>query len=65
MKPRHYWMAVTSDKYELPICVEESCEALARKLGKSVSVIKTNEHRHRNGKRNGYKIVKALIDTED
>ena len=26
------WMAVTPDKYELPVCVEESCEDLARTL---------------------------------
>lgn len=41
------WLAVTPDNFELPICVEESAEALARRL--SVNVISIHKQiRRRN-----------------
>lgn len=52
------WMAVTADKYELPIAVECSSYALAKKLGTSQSNIKSKESRKASGISCGYKVVK-------
>lgn len=44
------WVMTTADKYEFPLCVEASAEALARKMGVSKSTVLTREHR---GRKNG------------
>lgn len=54
------WMAVTADRYELPICVEKSRNALAGKLGvkpQTVSRALWREKRGIAGARRGYRIV--------
>ena len=30
---RYFWLAVTADEYELPLAVEDTAAALARRLG--------------------------------
>ncbi len=41
------WVMTTTDKYEFPLCVEGSAEALARKMGVSASTVLTREFRGR------------------
>ena len=51
------WMAVTADRFELPLCVEESATLLARKLHTTESTIRSRRSRQNNGKICGYRIV--------
>jgi hypothetical protein len=51
------WMAVTADRLELPICVEESVTLLARRLHTTESTIRSRRSRQNNGKICGYRIV--------
>lgn len=59
------YMAVEDDEYELPVFIEESRMALARKLG----VSKTTVFRYYNGKtkesKTGYRFIEVEIDEED
>ena len=32
-KQRYLWLAVTADEYELPLVIEDTAAALARRLG--------------------------------
>jgi hypothetical protein len=50
-------MAVTADRFELPLCVEESATLLARKLHTTESTIRSRRSRQNNGKICGYRIV--------
>ena len=38
---QYLWMAVTEDKYELPIAVSDTCAELARKVGRENSTVKS------------------------
>ena len=51
------WMAVTADRFELPLCVEESTTLLARRLHTTESTIRSRRSRQNNGKICGYRIV--------
>lgn len=51
------WMAVTADRLELPICVEESATILARKLHTTESTVRARKLRQNSGKICGYRIV--------
>lgn len=51
------WMAVTADRFELPLCVEESATLLARRLHTTESTIRSRRSRQNNGKICGYRIV--------
>lgn len=51
------WMAVTADRFELPLCVEESATILARKLHTTESTVRARKLRQNSGKICGYKIV--------
>lgn len=42
------WIAATADRYEFPIYIENSAEALARKMNISRGSILSMEHRGRN-----------------
>lgn len=53
------YMAVTADKYELPICVEDSVHDLAKWAGISDNTLSSNLSKHKNGKNRGYKFVKV------
>lgn len=57
------WLAVTTDRLELPIAVEDTAEKLAKKLGITISgLFKAIEYC--NGSRSGYKIEKVEIEKE-
>lgn len=47
-KQRYLWMAVTADEYELPLAVEDTAAALARRLGVSENTVRTVESRGKN-----------------
>lgn len=53
------WVMTTADKYEFPLCVEASAEALARKMGVSKSTVLTRERRGRKNGQPGTKRKKA------
>ena len=55
------WMAVTLDKYELPVAIADTAEALGKLLGVSGSTVQSAVSR---AKRYGYKCryVKVVID---
>lgn len=55
------WMAVTPDKYELPVAVADSAIELGKKLGVSKNTIYSCIS---HAKKNGYKsvYVKVVID---
>lgn len=44
------WMAVTADRFELPLCVEESATILARKLHTTESTVRARKLRQNSGK---------------
>lgn len=51
-------MAVTPDKYELPIAIEDSALSLAIRMGTTENNIASRAHRNHSGVRKGYKVVK-------
>lgn len=58
------WIAVTADEYELPICVENTAEKLARRLGTSRTAVNTKCCKKYGGKYSGYRIVR-IEDSEE
>lgn len=59
------WMAVTSDKYELPLAVEDSADELAKKLSITRTAVYSREYvirkREQKGAIYNYKIIKVDI----
>lgn len=51
-KKRYLWLAVTADEYELPLVIEDTAAALARRLGVSENTVRTVEYR---GKKERYR----------
>lgn len=47
-KQRYLWLAVTADEYELPLTVEDTAAALARRLGVSEDTVRVMEYRGKN-----------------
>ena len=47
-KQRYLWLAVTADEYELPLVVEDTAAALARRLGISENTVRVVEYRGKN-----------------
>lgn len=47
-KQQYLWMAVTADEYELPLIVEDTAAALARRLGISEDTVRAMEYRGKN-----------------
>lgn len=45
---RYFWLAVTADEYELPLPVEDTAAALARRLGVSEDTVRVMEYRGKN-----------------
>lgn len=58
------WMAVTPDKYELPICVAETAELLGRYMGISKQAIIIRANRG-GGITKDNKILKIEIEEDD
>ena len=49
-KQRYLWLAVTADEYELPLVVEDTAAALARRLGISEDTVRVMEYHGKNEK---------------
>lgn len=47
-KKRYLWLAVTADEYELPLAVEDTAAALARRLGVSEDTVRVMEYSGKN-----------------
>ena len=45
---QYLWLAVTADEYELPLAIEDTAAALARRLGVSENTVRTMEYRGKN-----------------
>lgn len=58
---KYLWLAVTSDKYEFPIYIEDSSCKLAKVLGINSSSVINAVGRDYSGKYSGRKIVKVKI----
>lgn len=59
MSSKYYYMAVSSDEFELPIFIEDSARELALKLDVSEHTIHTSIHLNKSGKYLGRKIIKV------
>lgn len=55
------YMAVTPDKYELPVYVAESCEDLAERYHLTKSAIYTSISQNKSGSMRGVKFVKIKM----
>ena len=59
------YMAVTPDRYELPIFIENSYKALERKTGIKSGNIAAYITKGKSGNRLGYKFVKVTIEEDE
>lgn len=55
------YMAVTPDKYELPLAVEAHAEDIAEIFGTTAKTVYSSISKGRSGKRNGVKFVKVKV----
>lgn len=54
-----YWLAVTADKYELPVIVADSSTELAEKLGTTPTAIRVRACKKQDGSKSGLRIYKV------
>jgi len=58
---RYIWLAVTADKFELPIAVADSAKKLANMLGINENTVYTSIHSKLSGKNSKRKIIRVDI----
>lgn len=58
-------MAVTADKYELPLYIAETIEELSERYGISRSTIATSISREETGRNRGFKFAKVKLTGEE
>lgn len=61
MIQKYLWLAVTADKYELPLAVCDTARELGEIYGIKKSSVMSMVARGRNGKSSGRKFVKVKI----
>lgn len=61
MQNKFLWLAVTNDKYELPLIVEDTAEKLGEKLGLKKNTVSRQVYRNAKNPYKGRKIVKVEI----
>jgi len=61
MPKKCLWLAVTPDKYELPLLVEETAKELAIKLGMNTCAVQTAVAMNRSGVKTGRKLIKIEV----
>lgn len=61
-KQLYLWLAVTADKYELPLTVADSAKELGEIYGVSKQTVKNCVLRNVSGTRTGRKFVKVRIE---
>lgn len=54
-----YWIAVTADRYELPVIVADTSSELAEKLGTTPTAIRVRAHKQQDGSKSGLRIYKV------
>lgn len=54
-----YWLAVTADKYELPVIVADTSSELAKKLGTTPTAIRVRVCKQQDGSKSGVRIYKV------
>lgn len=59
---KYLWLAVTADKYELPLAVVDSPAELGALFGISKNTVKSSVLRCKDGSLSGRKFVKVAID---
>lgn len=63
------WLAVTPDKYELPLVAEASAELLARKLGVTKNAVMSGASQYKKGKESGntkgYRVTRVELIEEN
>ena len=64
-KQKTVYMKVTNDRYELPIAIEDTAKALARKLGVGVSCIHSPISLEKSGKVKHSSYKRVEIEEED
>lgn len=62
MRQKYLWLAVTADKYELPLAVTDTAEELGRIYGVTDVTIYNAVTKRHNGRCNGFKYVRVLND---
>lgn len=58
------YLAVTADKYELPICVETTIDNIARRMGVTRNTVAVGISRGRSGSRYGFAFRKVTVEEE-
>lgn len=58
---KYLYLAVTADKYQLPIMVEDNAKLLAKKLGIREGRVHSAIYQKESGKKTGFKILKVEI----
>ena len=59
------YMGVTTDEYELPLCVSDTAAELARMYGMTPNAVYCNLYNNQTGRNNGIKFLKIEIDEEE
>lgn len=59
------YMAVTADKYELPLCVEEDVKSLAKKCETTRNSILSSISHKRGGKHSNIKYIRIEVEEDD
>ena len=62
MEMKYIWLAVETDKYELPIAVADTAKELGDIFGVKKNTIINCVSRNRSGRENGYRYVKVRIE---
>ena len=64
-KIKYLWLAVETDKYELPLAVADTAEELGMMFGVKKNSIINCVLRGRSGRENGYKYIRVVDDGEN
>ena len=59
---KYIWMAVTADKYELPIAISDTARELGEMFGVTAKTVVSSAFRNESGLVNGFKYVKVEND---
>lgn len=65
MAGKYFWLAITTDEYELPLAVTESPKELGQLFGVSKETIKNAVKRQNDGSVSGRRFIKILKGAND
>lgn len=58
------YLGVTTDEFELPLCVSDTAAELARMYGMTPKAVYSNMHNKQSGKNNGIKFLRIEVEDE-